>query len=417
VNQAKPFKIDKISVCNAWLKVKGNDGAAGIDKQSIADFESNLKQNLYKLWNRLSSGSYFPPAVRGVEIPKRNGKTRLLGIPTIMDRIAQTVVRDSLEKIVDARFHQDSYAYREGKSALDAINVTRQRCWKYNWVLEFDIKNAFDNIDHELLMKAVKCHTTCRSTLLYIERWLKAPLIRADGSKEERVKGTPQGGVISPLLFNIYLHYTFDLWMTRTFPDIPFARYADDGLMHCKSERQALYILDKLDERFKKCGMELNREKTNVIYCKDGNRKDTYSKIQFDFLGCTFRNRLAKSKEGKYFSSFSPAISNASAKRIRQSMRSLGISRWTNAELEDIGTLTDPKISGWWNYYGKFNPGIMKEILSHLNFILVKWVMRKHKRFRGRKRQARQWLANVARRETKLLSLWELGILPAMVEQ
>lgn len=416
MNQAKPFKISKTEVLNAWRKVKQNSGASGIDSQTIDDFEDDLKGNLYKLWNRLSSGSYFPPPVKGVEIPKKTGKTRLLGIPTVMDRIAQTVVRNQFERLVEPSFHQDSYAYREGKSALDAVQVTKQRCWKHNWVLEFDLQSAFDNIDHVLLMKAVRHHTACRLSLLYIERWLKAPLVKEDGSIVERFKGTPQGGVISPLLFNLYLHYVFDLWMTRNFPNVPFARYADDGLIHCRSEQHATHIRKMLDERLKSCGMELNQMKTKIVYCKDANRSASYSNIQFEFLGYTFRNRLAKSHEGKYFSSFTPAVSNASAKHIRQSMRELGIARWTNAELEDIALCVNSKILGWWNYFGKHNPAMLKDVLSHLNRILIKWVMRKYKRFRGSKRRARQWLGDVARRDSKLMAHWQLGILPSMVE-
>lgn len=270
---AKPFEIPKQAVLVAWRSVKSNHGAHGIDQQTIAEFEQNLANNLYKIWNRLSSGSYFPPAVRGVKIPKRNGKMRELGIPTVADRVAQTVVRDHFEKLIEPNFHPDSYAYRHGKSALEAIETTRRRCWQYDWVLEFDIKSAFDNIDHELMLKAVGHHTSCKWTQLYVKRWLKAPLSTNKGQIKAREKGTPQGGVISPLLFNLYLHYAFDNWMVRNHPKVPFVRYADDGLVHCRSEREAVLLKAALGQRFKSCGLELHPEKTKIVYCRDANRR------------------------------------------------------------------------------------------------------------------------------------------------
>jgi group II intron reverse transcriptase/maturase len=396
--------------------VKRNHGAHGIDEQTIEVFEQGLKDNLYKLWNRLSSGSYFPPAVREVEIPKRNGKLRQLGIPTVSDRVAQTVVRNHFEKLVEPCFHPDSYAYRRGKSALHAIEVTRRRCWQYDWVLEFDIKGAFDNIDHDLMMKAVKHHTTCRWTRLYIKRWLKAPVARGDGQTIPRDKGTPQGGVISPLLFNLYLHYAFDLWMERNFPRIPFVRYADDGLLHCRSERQAIYLRQMIGERLRSCGLELHPEKTGIIYCRDANRRENYPNTQFEFLGYAFRGRLSKSKQGKYFNSFSPAVSRASAKRVRDQMRSWRISRWTNAELVDIAERVNSVLRGWWNYYGALYPSAFKRVLTHLNKILAKWAVRKYKRFKGSHSQARKWLRRLSDRSPNALFHWQLGLKPA-VEQ
>lgn len=294
---AKPFLVPKSAVIKAWQKVRANSGSHGIDNQTIQDFEGNLKDNLYKLWNRLSSGSYFPPAVRAVEIPKSNGKMRLLGIPTVSDRIAQTIIRDNLETLVEPIFCENSYAYRPNKSALEAVEVVKKRSWKYSWVLEFDIKGAFDNIDHGLMMKAVKAHTKCSWTTLYIERWLKAPLQDNTGKVTQRDKGTPQGGVISPLLFNLYFHYAFDAWMQRKFPTIPFIRYADDGLMHCTSKSQAQMLLRALSERMKECGCELQMEKTKIVYCRDEKRKDKQENIQFDFLDFNFRGRLVKAKK------------------------------------------------------------------------------------------------------------------------
>lgn len=413
MRRARPFEIAKQSVLNAWYSVKSNHGSHGIDEQTISEFETDLKNNLYKLWNRLSSGSYFPPPVRAVEIPKRNGKMRQLGIPTVGDRIAQTVVRDHFEKLVDPYFHPDSYAYRHGKSAHDAIAATRKRCWRYDWVIEFDIKSAFDNIDHDLMLKAVRHHTACRWTLLYIERWLKAPLAKRDGQVVAREKGTPQGGVISPLLFNLYLHYAFDEWMKRNYPQIQFARYADDGLLHCRSEREAIYMQKVIGDRFRSCGLELNPEKTRIVYCRDANRKGQYPNIQFEFLGYVFRGRLAKSKLGKYFNSFSPAISRPSAIRICRQMRSWKLSRWTNADVDNIAEKINPSLRGWWNYYGAFYPSSFKRVLSHLNMILVKWAVRKYRQFKGSQDKARKWLRRLSEREPNALFHWQLGIKPA----
>lgn len=416
VSRAKPFEIAKLDVYKAWCRIRSNRGSHGIDDQSIDDFEENLKGNLYKLWNRLSSGSYFPPAVREVEIPKPDGRIRQLGIPAVSDRIAQEVVRSHFEKQVEPYFHPDSYAYRQGRSTLDAIRGTRQRCWKYDWVLEFDIKGAFDNIDHDLMMKAVQHHTKCRWILLYIDRWLKAPLKKANGETVERNKGTPQGGVISPLLFNLYLHYAFDHWMGKHFPHIPFVRYADDGLLHCNTEREAINLQEVISRRLRLCNLDLHPKKTKVVYCRDANRQGNYSNIHFKFLGYVFRGRLAKSKEGKYFNSFSPAISRSSANLIRKQMRDWKISRWTDADLEDIAVKVNASLRGWWNYYGVFYPSALKRVFSHLNMILVKWAVRKYKRFKGSKSKAKKWLRGLSEREPNILYHWRLGILPA-VEQ
>ncbi len=211
MDKAKPFCISKEEVWEAYKRVKANQGGAGVDWQSIASYEGELANNLYKLWNRLSSGSYFPPPVRRVEIPKGDGGRRPLGIPTVADRVAQTVVKGRLEEQVEKLFHPDSYGYRPGKPAIQAIGVARERCWRSNWVLDVDIKGFFDNIDHELLMRAVRKHANCQWVVLYVERWLKAPVQLADGTLVNPGKGTPQGGVISPLLAHIYAWESFPL--------------------------------------------------------------------------------------------------------------------------------------------------------------------------------------------------------------
>ena len=270
MDKAKPFIISKREVWEAYKRVKSNRGAAGVDRQSIDEFERDLESNLYKLWNRMSSGSYFPPPVLRVEIPKADGRMRPLGIPTVTDRIAQMVVKRYLEPELEKHFHSDSYGYRPGRSTADAVGVARRRCWEYDWVLDLDVKGFFDNIDHDLLMRAVQKHTDCRWVLLYIQRWLEAPVQLPDGSLEARGKGTPQGSVISPLLANLFLHYAFDLWMQRKYPSVPFERYADDIICHCKSEAQAEWLLDIIGKRMAECKLKLNLEKTKIVYCKDG---------------------------------------------------------------------------------------------------------------------------------------------------
>lgn len=314
MDKTKSFGIPQEVVKLAYEKVKTNNGSAGIDGQTIEVFEEKLKDNLYKLWNRMSSGSYFPPPVKAVEIPKKSGGTRMLGIPTVTDRIAQMVVKIYFEPMVEPYFCQDSYGYRPGKSALDAIAITRQRCWKYDWVLEYDIKALFDTIDHELLMRAVKQHTDCKWVILYIKRWLTSPFQTADG-RMERKAGTPQGGVISPVLANLFLHYAFDKWMERNNPQNPWARYADDGIIHCKTKEEAERLLGKLDQRFRECGLELHPDKTKIIYCKDNKRTGNHQEITFDFLGYSFRPRSAQTREGERFLNFLPAVSRKQAKQ------------------------------------------------------------------------------------------------------
>lgn len=269
MDKTKPYEISKTVVWEAYKRVKANKGAAGVDDESIEEFETNLKDNLYKIWNRMSSGSYFPPPVKAVEIPKKNGGVRVLGVPTVSDRIAQMTVKIYFEPLVEPYFYDDSYGYRPNKSAIDAIAITRERCWRYDWVLEFDIKGLFDNIDHDLLMKAVRKHTDCKWILLYIERWLKTPFQCKEGKVVERMAGTPQGGVISPVLANLFLHYTFDRWMGMNHPNNPWARYADDAVVHCRTQEEAENLLQSLKKRFEECNLQLHPDKTRIVYCKD----------------------------------------------------------------------------------------------------------------------------------------------------
>lgn len=415
MTEAKPYAIPKQIVWDAYKKVKANRGAAGVDGQSLAEFEKDLKNNLYKIWNRMSSGSYFPPPVRLVEIPKgTTGKTRPLGIPTVSDRIAQMVVKLMLEPEVEPHFHEDSYGYRPGKSALDAVGVTRQRCWRRDWVIDLDIKGFFDNLDWDLVMRAVRHHTDCPWILLYVERWLRAPVQHADGRQEDRTMGSPQGSVISPLLANLFMHYAFDEWLRRNFPHVQFARYADDAVVHARSLDEAEKLLDAIRDRLAACNLELHPEKTKIVYCEDDDRRGTYEHTSFDFLGYTFRPRRAKNRRGKLFISFLPGVSTKAAKSIRATIRSwrLGATR-NNQSLEEIARFVNPFVRGWVNYYGRYYPSALTPVLRHLERCLVYWVRRKFKRFAEHQRQAVHWLGRVARREPNLFVLWTHGIRPA----
>jgi RNA-directed DNA polymerase len=407
MDKTKPFSIPKRAVWDAYKQVKANQGAAGVDGQSITDFEENLSGNLFKIWNRMCSGSYFPLPVKRVEIPKDNGAgVRPLGIPTVADRIAQTVGKNYLEPILEAVFDEDSYGYRPHKSAKDALTKARMRCWRSDWVLELDIRSFFDNLNHELLLRALRHHTDSKWILLYVERWLTAPVKLQDGSCEARDKGTPQGGVISPLLSNLFLHYVFDRWMRKTFPSIQFERYADDAICHCRTLKQAQYVLESLTQRFAECHLELHPQKTRIVYCKDDDRRDPYPDHSFDFLGFTFRPRRSKNREGKFFINFSPAVSNKAAKAMRNKMRDWALHNRSDKSLEDLAHMFNPVIKGWMNYFSGFYKSAMYPTLRHLDRYLVRWAMRKYKKLYRHRRRARYWLARVAQTLPNLFAHW-----------
>jgi RNA-directed DNA polymerase len=411
--EAKPFDIPKQLVWDAYQRVKANRGAAGVDGESLAMFEQDLKRNLYKIWNRMSSGSFHPPPVRRVEIPKDNGGMRPLGIPTVGDRVAQTVVKMALEPKVEPVFHPDSYGYRPGKSALDAVSVARKRCWDADWVIDLDIKDFFGSMPHDLIERAVAHHTDLGWIRLYVARWLRAPVQLEDGSLQATTRGTPQGGVVSPLLANLFMHYAFDSWMRRTWPTVAFERFADDAVVHCQSKGQAESVLAAIRDRLRQCGLELHPTKTRIVYCKDSNRSGEHEHITFDFLGYTFRPRRSKNRQGQFFVSFAPAISTKAAKAIRTTIRQWRLaSTRNNQSLEDLAQLVNPAVRGWMNYYGQFYRSQCVRVLQHLNEVLAAWARRKYKRLRRRKRASVHWLGRIARRNPTLFVLWELGVLP-----
>jgi RNA-directed DNA polymerase len=406
LDKAKPWSIPKQQVWEAYKRVKANGGAAGVDDQSIEEFEKDLKNNLYKLWNRMSSGSYFPPPVKRVQIAKRGGGTRPLGIPTVADRIAQAVVKAYLEPELEKYFHPDSYGYRPGKSALQAVGVARERCWRYAWALDLDIRAFFDSIPHELLLRAVRKHTDCPWALLYIERWLKAPVQLEDGALEPREKGTPQGSVISPLLCNLFLTYAFDRWMAEHYPSIPFERFADDILCHCHSEEQAKVLKESLERRFAACGLELHPTKTKIVYCKDDDRRGTYPHEKFDFLGYAFQARRSKNRWGKYFINFSPGVSNVATKAMREAIRNWQLRCRVDKWIDDLARMFNPIIRGWITYYGRFYKSALYPTLRYLNQCLARWAMAKYKRLKRHRRRAEHWIRRTSLRDPTLFAHW-----------
>ncbi len=408
--QPKPFFISKQVVLEAWERVKANRGAAGIDEESIKDFEGNLKDNLYRIWNRMSSGSYLPPPVRTVAIPKNGGGERKLGIPTVSDRVAQMVVKRYLEPKLEPLFHADSYGYRPFKSAHDAVGQARQRCWRFAWVLDLDIKGFFDNISHELMMRAVRKHAREKWVVLYIERWLKAPAQDEHGGLTPRDKGTPQGGVISPLLANLFLHYAFDQWMARQHPDLPFERYADDAIVHCRSREEAERVREEITRRLAECELELNAQKTKIVYCKDEDRRGNHEHEKFTFLGYEFRPRRARNYRGKYFISFLPAVSDKAAKKIREEVRGWKLHLRSDKTLSDLARMFNPIIRGWVQYYGKYYRSMLYPVFRPLDRTLVRWACRKYKKLQGHQRRAAQWLQRITKRDPQLWAHWELGV-------
>jgi RNA-directed DNA polymerase len=408
-SEGKPFKISKWLVWEAYERVKRNKGAAGVDGQSVEEFEKDLRDNLYKIWNRMSSGTYFPPPVRAVEIPKpHGGGTRTLGVPTVADRIAQTVAALTLEPRTESIFHDDSYGYRPGRSQLMAVARCRERCWRKDWVLELDVAQFFDSVDHDLMVKAVQANTTPdqKWVVLYVKRWLKAPVRMPDGRQVERDRGTPQGSAVSPVLANLFMHYALDSWLEREFPAVEFERYADDAVVHCATERQARQVRAALAERMEQVGLRLHPDKTRIVYCKDRKRRLAYANTSFTFLGYTFRARKAPTGDRKsIFAAFLPAVSRNALTKMGREVRRWRINLRTTADIAALAEWMNPVIRGWMNYYGKFYRTELDGLLRRINTYLVRWARRKFKRLRSFKK-AKRWWNGLLRRQPNLFAHW-----------
>jgi RNA-directed DNA polymerase len=398
--------IPKQLVWDAWLKVKDNGGAAGADGITIEQFEEDLSGNLYRLWNRMSSGSYFPGPVRAVEIPKKGG-TRVLGIPNVVDRVAQTAAAMALEPSVEPMFHEDSYGYRPGRAPVDAVTVCRQRCFRNDWVVDLDIRAFFDSVPWELMLRAVARHSDQKWVVMYVERWLKAPMQKSDGTLVQRVKGTPQGSPISPVLANLFLHYGLDTWMVREFPTVPFERFADDAVIHCVSERHARVVREAVARRLVEVGLELHPDKTRIVYCKDSNRRGTYEQVSFTFCGYTFRPRKAYNKNRRVaFTSFLPAVSAGKLTAMSRRVASWRIHRRVNLTLDDLAPGINQVLRGWFAYFTAFYSTAVIPLCNRIDRHLVRWARWKYKRLERSDKRARAWLKGVHFRTPELFVHW-----------
>ena len=404
----RSYDIPKRLIWHAWLKVKSKGGAAGADGVTLERFEARLGDNLYRLWNRMSSGSYFPGPVRAVEIPKKGG-TRVLGIPNVIDRVAQTAAVLVLEPNVERVFHDDSYGYRPGRSPIDAVRVCRQRCFERDWVVDLDVKAFFDSVPWDLMLKAVARHTTLRWVMLYVARWLKAPMLMPDGTLIPRVKGTPQGGPISPLIANIFLHYGLDMWMVREFPTVRFERFADDVVVHCVTQRQARQVQDAIGCRLAQVGLQLHPDKTRIVYCKNSKRLLDYDLVTFTFCGYTFRPRLVyDTVRKKAYTGFVPAVAPTKLTDMSRKVASWRLHRRTTSTLDDLAQEVNPALRGWLNYFTVFHPSAVIPIGKRMDRHLMRWARNKYKRLARSDKRARAWLQGVRQRSPNLFAHWQL---------
>jgi RNA-directed DNA polymerase len=404
----KSFVIPKSLVWEAYQRVRANKGAPGVDGVSLAAFESDLKDNLYKIWNRMSSGTYFPPPVKAVAIPKpHGGGTRILGVPTVADRVAQTVVALALEPRTESIFHDDSFGYRPGRSPHQALARCRQRCWQKDWVIDLDVAKFFDSVDHDLMVKAVAVNITAeqRWVLLYVKRWLIAPMQMPDGSLRQRDRGTPQGSAVSPVLANLFMHYAFDTWLEREFPTVVFERFADDAVVHCVTERQAREVLAALADRMVEVGLRLHPDKTKIVYCKDRQRRGSYPLTSFTFLGFTFQPREARRPGGKPFLAFTPAVSPQAMAKMGREVRRWRVHLRTGLDVDELANWVNPIVAGWMNYYGRFHRSRLYPLLQRINTYLMRWAGRKYQRLRSYRRFT-AWWSGIIDRDPGLFTHW-----------
>ena len=410
-SETKSIPISRQMIWAAYQKVRSNKGSAGVDAISMEEFDVNRSKHLYKLWNRMASGSYFPPAVKEVEIPKKDGKIRKLGIPTISDRVGQMVVKMFIEPRIEEIFSTNSYGYRPHRNAHQALQKVRENCWKQDWVIDLDIKGFFDNIDHAKLMLSVNKHVPEKWAVLYIERWLEADVLTKSGQFiQKQGKGTPQGGVISPLLANLFLHYAFDKWLENTDKDVRFTRYADDVIIHCKSNAHAEQTLNAVHQRMETVGLELHPQKTKIVYCRDYRRKGKYRTVKFDFLGYSFQPRSAYSKKiRKMFIGYDCAISISSRKRIADKLEALNVNKLNFKTIGGVAQYLNPIIRGWVHYYGKFKMYELTKVFRLLSKRLVWWARRRYKRYKTSIRKGYQWLSTVRKQYPTLFYHWQFS--------
>lgn len=413
LSQGKSFDISKREVLQAYQRVRANKGAPGVDGVDLERFEEDLRGNLYKIWNRMSSGSYFPPPVRAVPIPKPGGGVRTLGVPTIADRVAQSVVAARLEARVEPMFHSDSYGYRPGRSALDAVEVCRRRCWSRDWVLDLDIRAFFDSVDHDLLLKAVQANTDDAWVVLYVRRWLAAPMVHPDGTVQDRDRGTPQGSAVSPVLANLFLHYAFDAWMVREHPAVRFERYVDDVVVHAATRLHAERLRSAIEARMVEVGLQLHPDKTRIVYCKDNNRRGNHEHTSFTFLGYTFRTRTARDRHGNKFPSFPPAVSREALVTMGRQVRRWRLHHRVGATLDGLARAINPIVRGWMQYYGRFYKSALYPLLYRINTYLMRWARKKYRTLRGFKK-AKSWWNTVTTRYPRGFAhwAWTRGFLP-----
>ena len=410
VHVARTVPIEFKQVVDAYQKVKRGGKAAGIDGESWKDFDKKLQDNLYVIWNRLASGSYYPSAVREVEILKKDGKPRKLGIPTLRDRIAQEVVRKYMEQHIDQHFHTNSYGYRPLKSAKQAIEAVRKNCKERDWVIDLDISKFFDEIRHELMLKAVEHLIEEKWVSMYVKRWLEMKIVNKAG--EERARGgigTPQGGVISPLLANLYLHYALDKWLEKNHSENDFVRYADDMVIHCKSKEEAESLLQAIKARLSAVALRLNEQKTRIVYCKDYRRTESHKEEQFGFLGFSYRARKSQSKHNRHksYMAFTAEISKDNQKKITAAIKTIVNWQNTEQEISAIAEKLNNRLRGWINYFGLYGKGELRKTMMRLEKRLLKWTKKKYKETATR--EAIKKLTVIRKENPRMFYHWEKG--------